>query len=267
MLEPFLKWPGGKRWLVQRHSFAFPSGWHRYIEPFLGGGAVFFHLAPLRAVLSDTNSELINTYQCIRRDAARIDKHLRSLQDQHCSEVYREIRSKRPRSEVERAVRFIYLNRTCFNGLYRVNRRGEFNVSMGSKTLVRYPEGYLSTISNSLRKATLRVSDFEGVLSKAGEGDFVFVDPPYTVLHNNNNFLRYNARLFSWSDQLRLADSIKKAARRGAQIMLSNADHQSVRDLYRGFGNHYRIARSSAIAAEASCRCRTTELLVTTYSL
>jgi DNA adenine methylase len=268
MPEPFLKWAGGKRWLVQQHITFFPSSYRRYLEPFLGGGAAFFHLLPARAVLSDANHELINTYKCLQQHPALVDRRLRSLQKQHSNELYYRIRAMRPTNALERAVRFIYLNRTCFNGIYRVNHNGDFNVPIGSKNLVEYPEGYLQTVSDCLSKASLQAADFEDTINTAGKGDFVFVDPPYTVMHNNNNnFIKYNARLFSWSDQLRLASAIKRATSRGAEIMLSNADHHSVRELYREFGYHHRINRSSALAAEASHRCKTTELLITTYAL
>src|SRR5208337_1136432 len=130
---------------------------------------------------------------------------------------------------------------------------------------VAYPENYLQGIANCLRHASIRVADFEKTIDKAAVGDFVFVDPPYTVMHNNNNFLKYNASLFSWSDQLRLASAIKRAARRGAAIMVSNADHRGVRELYRDFGNHHRVNRSSILAANSLHRRQTTELVITSY--
>jgi hypothetical protein len=142
-IEPFLKWPGGKRWLVTRHAALFPSDYERYVEPFLGSGAVFFHLAPRRALLADANPELINTYRCVRTAAATIERRLASLHERHGTKLYYEIRSSQPTKLIDRAVRFLYLNRTCFNGLYRVNRAGRFNVPMGSKTTVKFEPGYL----------------------------------------------------------------------------------------------------------------------------
>ncbi len=265
MLEPFLKWPGGKRWLALQHGALFPREFHRYIEPFLGGGAVFFSLRPARAILADSNSELVNAYSCLKDSPEVIDRRLRRLHARHGRRLYYKMRAMVPRSALGRAVRFLYLNRTCFNGIYRVNQKGEFNVPIGSKTLVQYSDGYLLSVSNSLRTASIRVADFEETISKAGSGDFVFVDPPYTVMHNNNNFIKYNANLFSWVDQVRLSSVIRRAASRGAMIMLSNADHSSIRALYRDFGHHYRVARSSVLAAESDRRCKTTELVITTY--
>ncbi len=267
MREPFLKWPGGKRWLVHQYASLFPSRYCRYLEPFLGGGAVFFHLTPLRAILSDTNRDLVNAYQCLRKHARTIDERLSKLQQKHSRALYYRVRATCPTDAIEQAVRFLYLNRTCFNGIYRVNLRGDFNVPIGTKDLVAYPENYLQGIANCLRHASIRVADFEETIDKAAAGDFVFVDPPYTVMHNNNNFLKYNANLFSWSDQLRLASTIKRAARRGAAIMVSNADHRSIRELYRDFGNHHRVNRSSILAADSLHRRQTTELVITSYEV
>jgi DNA adenine methylase len=265
MLEPFLKWPGGKRWLVHQYASLFPSHYGRYLEPFLGGGAVFFYLTPRCAVLSDTNGDLVNAYQCLKTHAQTIDKRLSGLQRKHSKTLYYRIRAMRPTDPIDRAVRFLYLNRTCFNGIYRVNLRGEFNVPIGTKELVEYPKNYLQEIADCLRYASLRVADFEETIDKAMVNDFVFVDPPYTVMHNNNNFLKYNANLFSWTDQRRLASAIKRAARRGAAIMISNADHQSVRELYGDFGIYHRVNRFSILAADFLHRRKTTELLITSY--
>jgi DNA adenine methylase len=135
---------------------------------------------------------------------------------------------------------------------------------MGSKTEVEYLPGYLARVAYLLRKASLRTVDFEAAIDQTKKGDLLFVDPPYTVMHNNNNFVKYNAHLFSWSDQQRLASAVKRAAARGAHVILSNADHQSVRQLYDGFGRHLRLSRSTVLAAGSAHRCETTELVVTT---
>jgi DNA adenine methylase len=267
VVEPFLKWPGGKRWLVQRYSNLFPTSFRRYFEPFLGGGAVFFHLLPPLAVLSDANPDLINAYQCVKNNPSIIDQRLRWLHARHNHKLYYRMRAKKPRSNIGRAVRFIYLNRSCFNGIYRVNQKGEFNVPIGSKDLIEYPEDYLSLISQSFKKTVIEVVDFEDSIDRAGKDDFIFVDPPYTVMHNNNNFRKYNASLFSWADQKRLAAAVRRAAQREAIIMITNANHQSIKDLYGGFGNHCLINRSSVLAADSLHRCKTTELLVTSYKL
>ena len=267
MIEPFLKWPGGKRWLVKQCTDIFPTEYKRYIEPFVGAGAVFFHLAPRRALLSDKNPDLVNLYQCLKRHANLIERRLSLLQRAHSASLYYKLRSQDPHDPLDRAIWFLYLNRTCFNGIYRVNLRGEFNVPIGSKTTVAFPPEYLQHVAERLRTASIRHADFEVTLRNAAAGDLVFIDPPYTVMHNQNNFVKYNSSLFSWSDQIRLAECIKAASGRGAMIMLSNADHNSVRELYRDFGYHYRISRSSVLSADSSFRRKTTELLVTTFPI
>lgn len=260
--EPFLKWPGGKRWLALKYAHLFPTQFDRYVEPFLGGGAVFFRLAPAKSLLADANEELINAYRCVRSDAPTIEGRLRSLHKAHDVDLYYQMRDVVPRTPLGRAVRFLYLNRTCFNGLYRVNKKGQFNVPIGSKTEVAYAEGTLKAASKLLRRASLRAADFEETIDETGRGDFLFVDPPYTVMHNTNNFIKYNAHLFSWADQERLAKAVRRAASRGAQVMLSNADHRSVRELYKGFGKHHHLDRATILAADAGRRVVTTELLV-----
>ena len=164
-----------------------------------------------------------------------------------------------------RAVRFIYLNRTCFNGLYRVNRKGIFNVPMGSKTDIEFPEGYLEDVSSALRRALLSVSDFETIIDQAKTGDFLYVDPPYTVMHNNNNFIKYNANLFSWDDQVRLASAIRRAAKRGALIMLSNADHRSVGSFIANSATIIIWKDQACLASSSEHRGKTTELLITNF--
>ncbi len=265
MLEPFLKWAGGKRWLVQYYACFLPKPFKRYIEPFLGSGAVFFYLIPQMATLSDSNEELIETYQALKKAPKNIHNLLKAFQKKHRPDFYYRMRESMPDDLIGRAARFIYLNRTCFNGLYRVNRNGVFNVPMGSKTVVEFPDGYLEDLSAALQCAALRVSDFEATIDQAKKGDLLYVDPPYTVMHNNNNFIKYNANLFSWNDQIRLASAIRRASSRGALIMLSNADSRSIRVLYRDFGNHYRLERSSMLASTSENRGKTTELLITNY--
>jgi DNA adenine methylase len=266
MIEPFLKWPGGKRWLVKNHSDMFPNTYGKYIEPFLGGGAVFFALAPRDAYLSDLNEELVNAYNRIKGDRLKIEKGLARFQARHNSDFYYRVRdNSSPTDPIARAIRFLYLNRTCFNGIYRVNKHGDFNVPIGTKDAVSFEEGYLEKVALSLKNARIRRRDFAVAIGKANENDFVFVDPPYTVMHNNNGFVKYNAQLFSWADQARLATAIKAAAERGVMIMMSNANHESVRSLYNGFGNHYILTRSSVLAGDPDKRRSATELLVTNY--
>lgn len=265
MIEPFLKWPGGKRWLVSRHSELFPKKYKRYFEPFLGGGAVFFSLLPAQGSLSDSNAELVNAYRCLKASYTEIDRGLTRYQERHCSDFYYKVREEQPSDPLKRAIRFLYLNRTCFNGIYRVNLDGVFNVPIGTKTTVSFEKGYLKTVAAALKRVTIRVRDFEDAIDDAKQGDFVYVDPPYTVMHNNNGFVKYNAKLFSWPDQSRLASALKSANARGVLIMLSNADHPSVRALYEGFGTPQTLSRHSVLSADSNFRRGATELLITNY--
>lgn len=265
MIEPFLKWPGGKRWLTSRHIHMFPKTYGKYIEPFLGGAAVFFALSPEDSYLSDANAELVNTYNRIKSDWEKVEKGLAKYHEKHDSDFYYKMREHSPTDPLARAVRFLYLNRTCFNGIYRVNKEGNFNVPIGTKDAVSFEEGYLERVAQVLKNARIRRRDFAVAIDKANKGDFVFIDPPYTVMHNNNGFVKYNAQLFSWTDQARLATAIKAAAKRGALIMMSNADHTSVKALYNGFGTHHILTRSSVLAGDPGSRRDATELLITNF--
>jgi len=262
---PFLKWAGGKRWLVPLLADILPSRFHRYFEPFLGSGAVFFHLRPDAAVLSDLNAELIHTYRCVRADWMVILSLLEKHQRQHSPSYYYRMRRLMPTDPFERAARFIYLNRTCWNGLYRVNLRGEFNVPIGTKMSVILPADDFESAAEALRHAKLLDCDFEEIIQLAGKGDFVYVDPPYTVNHKFNGFLKYNENLFQWQDQIRLRDCLLRSKCRGAKILVSNADHASVRRLYRGMGELISLARNSVIAGDSSCRGRRRELVIKCY--
>ena len=266
VLLPVLKWAGGKRWLSSSHPDLFPKNFNRYIEPFLGGGAVFFHLHPKKAVLGDLNADLIAFYEVLRDDWENLVSRLRQHHKKHSNSYYYQIRSSRPTSKVGKAAKFLYLNRTCFNGLYRVNLKGEFNVPIGSKTWVISEDDDFESLANALSGARLVQSDFQGVVAQARKGDLLYVDPPYTVQHNFNNFIKYNEKLFSWEDQKRLRDSLFDARDRGVHVVLSNADHESIRKLYAGFGEKVPVERSSKLAADASKRRSTTELVFrTTY--
>lgn len=262
-LRPFLKWAGGKRWFVANCHSLLTTEFGNYIEPFLGSGAVFFHLSPRRGVLGDKNIELINTYRAIQKDWGAVWRRLRHHSRNHGHEYYYRIRDQKPKTRAAQAARFIYLNRTCFNGLYRVNRQGLFNVPKGSKDMVLFPDDNFRGISRLLGGMRLCAGDFADLIDTAQAGDLVFADPPYTVKHNNNNFLKYNEVIFSWADQVRLARVLREARNRGVQIVLCNADHASVRELYRGFERVFSVERYSVLAAGSCYRRRTTELVVT----
>jgi DNA adenine methylase len=261
-LVPFLKWPGGKRWLVRSRRDLFPEKFERYIEPFLGGGSVFFALNPGRAILSDINAELIGCYKVVAQHWRKILQKLSVLQHLHCADHYYQVRSERPGSSIDRAVRFIYLNRTCFNGLYRENRQGEFNVPIGTKSSVILPTDDFESVSKRLKSVDIMTGDFAKTLSAATDGDFVFIDPPYTVAHNQNGFVKYNDLIFSWEDQIRLRDVVVEAKARGVKMLVLNADHASIRNLYNKVGHTYTLSRNSKLAADPNARQLTTEVAV-----
>ena len=266
ILVPFLKWAGGKRWLTSSHNRLFPPKFERYVEPFLGSGAVFFHLRPKSAILADRNAELLNVYNEIRCNWHKVNRALRRHQRNHSEHYYYLERSRVRRASHERAAQLIYLNRTCWNGLYRVNLEGKFNVPIGTKSSVLLGTDDFEQAAFLLSRATLKVSDFEPILDGVEKNDFVFVDPPYVTRHNFNGFIKYNETIFTWDDQIRLATAVGRAACRGALILLTNADHPSIKALYEGFSTTHRIhslKRSSVLAASANQRGVVTEMAVT----
>lgn len=266
LVEPFLKWAGGKRWFVHRHGDLLPKTYNRYFEPFLGGGAVYFHLQPRRAVLADINPEVIEAYVAVKERWVGLKKSLAHHQRSHDEDetYYYDVRERSPTTLVSRASRMIYLNRTCFNGIYRVNKRGLFNVPRGSKDSVCLDTDNFKAMAELLADADLRVSDFEDVVNEAGEDDLIFADPPYTVRHNFNGFIKYNEVLFSWADQERLASALRRAASRGAKIVATNANHHSVRKLYASWDFLTKsLSRFSQISADGASRRQFEELVIT----
>lgn len=261
-LIPFLKWAGGKRWLIPHITSLLPAKISRYIEPFLGGGAIFFHLEPKRAVLTDLNGDLIEAYKIIKESWDELRNELERHHIAHSKTYYYKVRARIPESAVLRAARFLYLNRTCWNGLYRVNLDGVFNVPLGTKTSVILDTDDFKRTAQLLKRAQLMVADFEETIGRTRQNDLVFADPPYTVKHNFNNFRKYNERIFGWEDQLRLRDSLFRARDRGAHVILCNADNKEIRKLYRGFGATIRVSRHSVLAADAAMRRTITELII-----
>jgi|SRR5882724_5509565 len=262
-LTPFLKWPGGKRWFAANYAYLLPRRFRRYFEPFLGGGALYFHLRPTKAVLSDINPELIATYVALRHSSTALIRLLNGHQRKHGVKYYYKVRDELPRTTATKAARMIYLNRTCFNGIYRVNLRGEFNVPKGTKEAVVLDTDNFREMAQLLAKAQLYVADFEDAIAEAGTDDFIFADPPYTVRHNLNGFVKYNEQLFSWEDQIRLAMVLAAARDRGATIIATNANHQSVRELYKAGGfSVTTVLRYSSISADASSRRQFDEIVI-----
>lgn len=236
-----------------------PTSFGTYYEPFFGGGAVYFALTPESAVISDANEELVNAYIQVRDNPAVLIKELESLRN--AEEIYYKVRASVPKSNIKRAARLLYLTRLSFNGIHRVNLAGKFNVPYGRKThLTSVDSDRLHAISELLQGTDIRSGDFEAVTGAASDNDLVYFDPPYTVAHANNGFVKYNERIFSWSDQQRLAKHARKLAARGCHVVVSNADHPSIHELYDGFECTI-INRPSIIAASSAHRREISECI------
>ncbi len=270
---PFLKWAGGKKRLAATVAARAPSHFARYHEPFLGGGAVFFALrgggysGP--ATLADASAELIACFTAIRDDIDELIAQLRRLEDTylHASDrakVYYDVRARVPMVPVDRAARMMFLNRTCYNGLYRVNRQGEFNVPHGRYVTPRIiDEPNLRACSAALQGVDLRCEDFEAACDRAEPGDFVYLDPPYQPLSRTSSFTSYTAGAFGTVEQERLRDCFERLTARGVAAVLSNSDHACMRDLY---GEHgyliEEVSMSRAINSVGSRRTAVAELLI-----
>ncbi|HEY3817395.1 MAG TPA: DNA adenine methylase [Polyangiaceae bacterium] len=237
--RPFLKWAGGKGQLLEqfRPLLPRPGSYERYIEPFVGSGALFFHLRPPAAELSDVNGEIVDCYRAVKTQPAALIRELGK--HRHDERHYYDVRANVPAKLAARAARTIYLNKTGYNGLYRVNASGLFNVPMGRYANPGFQSPMLfATIracSKALGSARLASGDFEVALKDAAGGDFVYLDPPYVPVSETSDFTAYARGGFGWADQERLAATCRALWRRGARVMLSNSDTDSVRDLYRGF--------------------------------
>jgi DNA adenine methylase len=262
-LTPLLKWPGGKRWFRGKFAEIAPSKYNRYIEPFLGSGSIFFSERPESALLGDLNAEIVDMYWAVKTAYSAVESKLIEHQKNHSTEYYYKVRDSKPRSIEGKAARTLYLNRTCFNGIYRVNLEGKFNVPIGTKSSVLLETDDFAEIARSLQCAELIAGDFENLIDKATEGDLVFADPPYTVRHNLNGFVKYNEKLFSWADQKRLAAALERAANRNAYVISTNAYHDSVKRLY--WGKQFKmssLSRYSSISSKSATRIAYQELLI-----
>jgi len=237
--KPFLKWAGGKRGLLSQFQPYLPPGHTigRYFEPFIGSAALFFHRQPVRATLSDINGALIDAYRVVQ---GNVEEVITALTRHHYDEGYfYEIRAQKPADldMVERAARLIFLNRTCYNGLYRENKSGQFNVPFGryeNPTICDEPR--LRRASRALRGVTLRNCDFSESVSGAIAGDLIYFDPPYVPLNETSNFTAYSAAKFDVDDQIRLAELFHQLVQRGCQVALSNSNSPLVSELYAGRG-------------------------------
>ena len=273
--SPFVKWAGGKGQLLKQFDPYLPASLAGYVEPFVGGGALFFHLyrqgrlQGKEVVLIDSLEELINLYLVVRDQVealiAELGRHEAGKTDR---DYYYQVRAwdRQPdyarRSDVERAARFLFLNRTCYNGLYRVNRRGEFNVPFGRyRNPTICDAANLRAASHALRGVRLLAGDFERCLEVAGEGDLVYLDPPYHPLSETASFTSYTACDFGVEDQQRLAGLYRRLDGRGCRLMLSNSHTPLVEELYEGY-EQVEVRAARPISARADRRGAIAELLI-----
>jgi DNA adenine methylase len=234
-VRPFLKWAGGKRRLLDQYAPYFPplETIHRYYEPFIGGAAVFFHLRPPFATLADRNEKLIEVYQAVQQEVEAVIAALRAHRNE--PDYFYEVRAQDAArlSRAERAARLIFLNKTCYNGLFRENSKGKFNVPFGRYKNPRIcDEERLRAAAAALQGVDLLAGDFEDVAATAVPGDFLYLDPPYVPLSATSNFTSYDKLGFSIGDHMRLADTVEALTARGCRVMLSNSAAPLVYDLY-----------------------------------
>lgn len=271
-IPSFVKWAGGKKQLIEQFKPFFPKEIKRYHEPFIGGGAITFYLLKThpeieKIYLSDINAELITTYYVIKNNLEELINLLREYKKQHNKEFYYKIRSQdvKTLNKVQIATRFIYLNKTCFNGLYRVNSKGVFNVPMGryNNPLI-CPEEELREISKLLEKDDAKVRQFYEVLKEAKKGDFIYFDPPYYPINKTSSFTTYTKEQFLDKEQKHLSEVFKELDKRGCKVMLSNNDVPFIRELYKGF--HINLVKANRmINRDGSKRGKINEVVVTNY--
>lgn len=264
--EPILKWAGSKRRLLPELLARVPRSFGRYFEPFVGGGAFFFGLAPERAILGDLNGDLVKTYNAVAVDPSAVVRRLQRHARRHSPEHYYNVRDqwrRRTSWSVARAAgAFIYLNKTCFNGLWRVNRAGHFNCPMGryDKPAICQPE-VLRAAHVALQRAELRAGDFRTSIADAEPGDFIYLDPPYVPLSATANFTSYSTNGFGFDDHRALADAARRLVARGCHVMVSNSDTAFVRELYKGFRID-RVKCGRSINSDATKRGDVDELTI-----
>jgi DNA adenine methylase len=233
--NPILKWAGGKQILAPRLVARFPRQFERYYEPFVGGASVLLALYPSRAVIGDLNDWLLDTYEAVRDDWARISRYLDKMVNTR--EEYLRLRKINPASLdlYARAAHLIYLNKTCFRGLFRVNRNGQFNVPYGEYDRRYYDPENLSAVAHALENVAIRHADFELCLQDVSPGDFVYMDPPYYKLGGYSDFNRYTPGQFRANDHVRLAAVCRELDMRGVRWAVSNSDTEFIRKLFDGY--------------------------------
>ena len=272
--KPFVKWAGGKRQIIDKLKMYVPVEFDTYYEPFVGGGALLFELSPKKAVINDYNEELMNVFSCIKDEEkfSKMCNELNRHEASHSEEYYYEIRNKdrdknklKKMLDYKRAARTIYLNKACFNGLYRVNSKNEFNVPFGKKTKVNTYEGQnLGIVHSFLNFNDIKIMtiDFEECVKTAKKGDFIYFDPPYDS--ETSTFNSYTENGFGKDEQIRLAKVYKELSDRGCYVMLSNHNTTLVKELYKDFNIHLIEAKRN-INSNGKKRGKVEEVIITNY--
>lgn len=270
-IPTFLKWAGGKGSLLSQYKNLFPEKQERYFEPFIGSGAVFFYVKqvfnPKFILLSDINEELINCWQVVRDNVEELTGLLEAHKEKHNKEYYYNTRALFPKdlSVVQRAARLIYLNRTCFNGLYRVNSKGQFNVPMGDYKNPRILDvKSLKKSSEMLKGIRIETRNYYDILKQVKKGDFVYMDPPYSPISETSSFTSYTQYPFLVKEQEELAQFCKKLDNKGCNFMLSNSNSEMIRELYKDF-SIIEITAKRMISADSSKRGNVKELIALNY--
>lgn len=263
LAKPFLRWAGGKRWLKKEiDRLVNINNYQTYHEPFVGGGAILFHLKPLNAFISDTNKELIDTYLAIKENPIEVIKNLKKFKRD--KESYYIIRAENFKDHFKKAAQFIYLNQMSFNGIYRVNANGGYNVPYGNREKFDFDYDNILLVSEFLQNITIQHCDFQDSLSNVRENDLVFLDPPYTIVHNLNGFVQYNQKIFSLQDQYRLTNSIDQIKQIGANYILTNAAHEKVKEIFdKKNDTILEVSRASVVGGRNSTRGQYSEYLFT----
>jgi DNA adenine methylase len=264
-LKPILKWAGGKSNLLPQLTPFFPENFKRYIEPFLGGGAVFLALKPgkVPCMINDYNKDVYNLYSVIQKNPHELMKILDIYQEKYSKEFYYDLRSSHnSHSKTHQAARTLFLNKTGFNGLYRLNSKGNFNVPFGKRTVcpILYEQKNLLAVSEYLKTATLINKDFEEIINFAQEGDFIYCDPPYEPISQSSSFNFYNGKSFLFSDQQRLYHACRKAAKKGAFIAVSNSTSPNILNLYQDWEIH-KVLANRFINSQGKKRGKIEEIL------
>ena len=273
LVKPYIKWVGGKRQLLEDIRPFVPEKFKTYYEPFIGAGAVLFDIQPKKAVINDFNAQLITTYRVIKENVEELIELLKKHKENNTSEFFytireldRDIEAFSKLTDVEIAARFIYMNKTCYNGLYRVNSQGLFNVPYGKyKNPMICDEPVLRAVSHYLSSndIELHTGDFSSILSKADKNSFVYFDPPYHS-HNDSNFTGYQAGGFNEDEQIRLRDAFVELSKKGVKCLLSNGDTPFIRELYKDF-TIVTVKAKRAVNSDASGRGDVNEVLVRNY--